>query len=470
MTRRRTSWLVAALLVAAGAAAVLTWRPWDPVPDELRAVEREVADLPGVVEVSTDYAVVARDPLDGDAARSTVTVRLDEALAPGAAGRAAERAATLVDGARVPGTDLTASVVVEAGEPTAFGGAAVPPVSVRGPSSGGADDTPTDPAADLSTRVVGAFTLWRGGTARVGTADAVSSDAGGLVGLARLAADEELAVSVGTADGTVSYDGYGGVPDVAAVRLAVDAVGRDAVTTAVLADSAEPRLSVGLDVAADAPPARALVRWLEDPARAAGLGRPVAYTVSEPGYATLLDGWVGGVAPPEPAEHTVPVPDDVAAWPADADAPACAGGDLDLALSTPDAATGSRYLAVLATNVSGRPCALDGVPGLVFRNADGEPQRDVTLTPSAPGVVPGRVVVPDGERARATLEWRAMSTANDPDVTTSVEVTPVPGADAVRLVPADPAGPGADGPTTLDVLDGAEVRAGPWVQAAEGWS
>jgi hypothetical protein len=207
--------------------------------------------------------------------------------------------------------------------------------------------------------------------------------------------------------------------------------------------------------------------WREDPARAAGLDGPVAYTVTEPGYATLLDGWVGGAAPPEPEPRTVPLPDGVTPWPEAPAAPACSGDDLELTLGTPDAAAGGRYLGVLARNVSGGPCALEGVPGLAFRNAEGEPQRNVTVAPQ-PGIVPGRVVVPAGGQAMATLQWRAMSTALDPDVTTRVEVTPVPGADPVRLVPREPGDSG--GATTLDVLDGAEVRVGPWAQAVEGWS
>ena len=122
---------------------------------------------------------------------------------------------------------------------------------------------------------------------------------------------------------------------------------------------------------------------------------------------------------------------------------------------------------VLRESMADAPVALDGVPALEFRNAAGEPQRDVTLEPSAPGVVPGRVVVPPGERALATVQWGAMSTANDPDVTTTVDVAPVPGAEPVPLTPVFPDDPPSAG-GALDVLDGADVRVGPWVQGAEG--
>jgi hypothetical protein len=69
------------------------------------------------------------------------------------------------------------------------------------------------------------------------------------------------------------------------------------------------------------------------------------------------------------------------------------------------------------------------------------------------------------------MQWGAMSTANDPDVTVALDVVPVAGAAPVRLWPEIPADAGlAAGATTLDVLDGAEVRVSPWVQAAEGWA
>jgi hypothetical protein len=74
---------VAALIAAvAVAVTLLVWRPWDPVPDELRAAERDVSRLPGVVGVTTDYTVTGEDPLATVTAHSTVTVRLDDALDP----------------------------------------------------------------------------------------------------------------------------------------------------------------------------------------------------------------------------------------------------------------------------------------------------------------------------------------------------------------------------------------------------
>ncbi|MEN5074411.1 DUF4232 domain-containing protein [Isoptericola cucumis] len=473
MTRRRTFVLVATLVLVAG--TVVVWRPWDPVPDELRAAERELAAVPGVVDAVADYTVTGHEHLWTLEARSTVTVRLDDDLEPGAAGQAAGQAAAIVDDVEIPGTDLETSVRFEAGEPTTFDDFPVPPVSVAGldtdPAPGAGEPTAAVPADEAADQVVGAFTFWRAGAARVSTGSAWSDDSAGMIDLARVAVREDRQLSVSTVDGTVSYDGYGNVPDVAAVRLSADTAARDGVATVVYTDSTAPRLSVSLTVPAASPRARDLVGWLEAPERAAALNGPVAYTLSEPGYATLLDGWVGSVAPPEPEERTEPLPDDVEPWPEDEDAPACTGEDLRVTLGPPDAATGARYLAARAENSSRRPCALDGVPEVVFRNADGEPQQDVRVVAASPGVVPGRVVVPPGETALATLQWRAMSTANDTDVTTALDVTPVPGADPVRVIPryVDDVGSPA-GPAELDVLDGAEVRVGPWAQAADGWS
>ncbi|MFD6136086.1 DUF4232 domain-containing protein [Isoptericola sp. NPDC060257] len=460
MTRRRTSALVAAVILLAGTAALLAvWRPWDPVPDELRAATRQVADLPGVVSAEvTGYEVAFRDAKDGDVALATVDVVLDDVLSPEAASAAAARADGLLAAARVDGVrTLSRTTAVHTGDPRTVHGVEVYPLTAWVTEDGDASS------------VADAVVLRRAGATTVSGASAEAADGEGLVRLAEEAAEHKIAASLGTADDAVRYDASGRVPVVAAARLAVDAAGRPGVASVVVhagfptgttaADDTALTLQVGLAGPTSSPEAGDVARWLDDPARDAG-GRHLAYTLTEPGYAASVDGWVAAAPPPTPEEHTVPLPTGVGAWPADDDAPACAGDDLRLTLGTPDAAAGGRYLAVLAENVSGRPCALDGVPRLTFRDADGEPQDDVTTEPSAPGVVAGRVVVPAGERALATVEWRAMSTANDPDVTTTVDVVAVPDGDPVPLVPT----------TELDVLDGAEVRVGPWAQGAEGWS
>ncbi|MEL7976459.1 DUF4232 domain-containing protein [Isoptericola sp. F-RaC21] len=461
MTRRRTSVLVSALIVAAALATlVVAWRPWDPVPDALRAAARQAAAVPGVVSAEVSgYEVTLRDAKDGDVARATFDVVLDDGLSPESASAAASRADRAVAAARVDSVrTLSRTTTVRAGEPRTVHGVEVYPLTASVGEDGDA------------TAVADAFVLWRAGAERVSGPSADAPDGAALVRLARTAADHEIAASLRTADGALQYDTSGRVPDPAVARLAAETAARPGVASVsvsaqvpdgvVVADGVVLGLDVHLTGPATSTEADALTRWLDDPRRTAA-GAPLAYTLWEPGYGSSVAGWVAGTAPPAPEEHTVPLPVGADPWPEDDDAPACGGKDLRLTLGAPDAAAGSRYLAVRAENVSGRPCALDGVPELAFRNADGEPQHDVTVEPSAPGVVPGRVVVPAGDTALATVQWQAMSTANDPDVTTTVDVVPVPGAGTVSLTPEYPG---------LDVLDGAEVRVGPWVQAAEGWS
>ncbi|MEK8227476.1 DUF4232 domain-containing protein [Oerskovia sp. M15] len=84
----------------------------------------------------------------------------------------------------------------------------------------------------------------------------------------------------------------------------------------------------------------------------------------ETGYVSELE-----PAGPDPA---VAAQDAADAAAADADGvPACTGPDLDPELAGFDAAAGSRFAIVLATNDSGAPCAVDGRPDLSFLRASG---------------------------------------------------------------------------------------------------
>jgi hypothetical protein len=136
---------------------------------------------------------------------------------------------------------------------------------------------------------------------------------------------------------------------------------------------------------------------------------------------------VSAFSPPEPEPNSLPPPAGIDAWPDGADAPVCTGADLDVNYGGSDAATGARYALLLARNVSERPCAVDGIPDIDFRNTEGAAQEDVRFEPYRPGVIPGRLVLPPDEQMLAPLQWSAMSMANDPDVTTSIEVIAVPG-------------------------------------------
>jgi hypothetical protein len=284
--------------------------------------------------------------------------------------------------------------------------------------------------------------------------------------LAELAAELGRSADLYISDGKARYTGYDSVPDVDAVRLAVASSSRLGVESAVFSNSTAPQLSIHAAWPAASPEGQELKRWLEAQTYATKAGHPVAFTISGPGYATLTEGWVSAFAPPEPEPHPLPLPAGIEPWPDDADAPACTGADLDVTYGGSDAATGARYASLLARNVSDRPCTVEGIPDIIFRNADGTAHADVLFEPHASGVVPARLVVPPGEQMLAPLRWRAMSTANDPDVTTSIQVIAVPGAEPVLL---DVTGH-ESAPAGLDILDGAKVSLGPWVQALEGWS
>lgn len=446
MNRRVGACLLA--IVVLSTIAVAVWRPWDrcSAPRQLCATARIVQKSAGVLDVQVSYQVTAADAKDGDLARADWSVRLDENLTPGQAGTIAGRATATIRRSTVPGADVEHSIDLTAGEPTGN------PVSVSPLSVLAADD----PEATVRQ----AFDLWRAGATRVTTGSAEVGTTEQLLALAQFAADHDYRTGLATTDGSARYETRGRVaPE--DVRLLVDTAGSAGVEVAVL--TADRSLTVHTTTADDSRQTAAVRSWL-DGRRPPG-DEPMPYTLTSPGYATVREGWVGDVRPPKPKSRPVQLPDGVEPWPKDRSAPDCAGDDLRLRLGSPDAAAGSRYLAVRAENVSDRPCALDGVPAVKFLNADAVPQAGITILPAAPGVVPERVVVPAGERALATLQWPAMSTSNDPDVTTAVEIEAVPGATPVRLAPE------VDGTSTdLDVLDGAEVRIGPWAQAADGWS
>lgn len=173
----------------------------------------------------------------------------------------------------------------------------------------------------------------------------------------------------------------------------------------------------------------------------------VTGTVGQPLAAGALD------APP-PAPTT---------WPADPAAPACTGADLEVRVEGGDAALGRRFLLLAARNAGPVACAVDGTPAVEFWRASGTTAPDVEVGTRPGTPAPGRVVVPADGTVYAQLQWGAMSTALDPDVTVALGVRAVRGAEATRLaVPANAGGP-------LDVLAGAAVAIGPWQQTAGGW-
>ena len=141
-----------------------------------------------------------------------------------------------------------------------------------------------------------------------------------------------------------------------------------------------------------------------------------------------------------------------------------------------DAAAGSRYLLLTATNVSAGPCAVQARPTLSFVRTSGTPTPNVTFVARTTGPVePARIVVPAGGTLGADLRWGAMSTSQDPDATVTVRVQPVPGAAVVELpvsswVPAASDGYTGPGPSSLDILDGAKVEVSPWQSSMDSWT
>lgn len=446
------------LVSTIGMVLALVWRSVvEPLPGPLQDVAARVELVPGVVGLDTEdttSAGLSQDPVTF----VDWTVRLDPALSPAAAQSAAS---AVTSEARVPAS-LESSTVLAL-------------TFTTGPTTSAGDETMRLRSPDEGA-VALAYSLLASGASTVDDSTVTVPDAARLAPAAAVVehADEggmfRPPNRLRTGDDAVVYDA-GLVPRAATAGLVADVAAYPGVTRVAFTweqvSPSELRITTTSPTGSD--DARALATLLDD-APESTVVTPTGYTlVADDGSQTT--GWVAGLEPPRTVPHSVPLPDDVEQWPADADAPDCTGSDLELTLGTPDAALGSRYLGVEARNISAAPCAVDGVPDVVFRDADGEEQAGVRFVAAAPGVVPGRVVVPPGENLLATLEWDAMSTANDPDVTTALDVTPVPGADPVRLVPEIPAGAGTSaGPTTLDVLDGAEVQIGPWAQGADGWS
>nr|WP_246401581.1 DUF4232 domain-containing protein [Jiangella mangrovi] len=163
--------------------------------------------------------------------------------------------------------------------------------------------------------------------------------------------------------------------------------------------------------------------------------------------------------PPRPPY--VPSPDRPANWPADPSAPDCDPADLRLEITGGDAAAGSRYLFLGATNTGAAPCALQGRPALTFRTLAEEPLAVAvtpsTLTPDVP-----RLVVPPGARAAAMVDWNAMPTAGNPDLTYEVVLAPWDGAPATELPLTSGIIEGRGPQTYLDIVDGGEVASTAW--------
>ncbi|MGI5188396.1 DUF4232 domain-containing protein [Promicromonospora sp. CA-289599] len=474
-----------ALALAAVSALVLAGctRGAGQPPAEIRTAADSVRGLDGVIAVE----VTRSSPIElargnfgqrEQAAPSTVSVRvmLDETLGAGDAGAVtAEAQSLLVADADLLESRDQVSLSVEYYTETEESG---PTQSGYGQSGyGEAPSLHVTTGAGPTTEVVGdaatdAYHLREAGAVLVtislgdgpgtweddpiaATAQVRAPSIDALPGLARTAV--ELDRSADLSASGADFRSAARVPDVGAVALLVAAVERPDVSSATYL-AQERRLTVRADTTSPAQDLTALRRWLDRQEYARASGYHVAYTIVD-AEQTEATGWVSGFEPPAQDTDTLPLPEGTTPWPVDPAAPDCTGDDLEVTFGVVDSSLGTRAANVRARNLSGAPCAIENVPELIFRNEAGQAQENVTITPGDVG--PARVVVPDGEYVLSAFLWRAMSTVNDPDTTTTVEVTAVAGADPVRL-DATMDGTRASG---LDILDGAEVRQSPWTQA-----
>lgn len=446
----------------------------DQPPAEIESAADAVRALPGIAGVAVTRTTGA-EPVQGnfgqrdEPAPSTVRVEvaLAEALDPEAAGEAAATAHRLVSaGAGRMESGHNVTVLSDF--------VASPVGDEHGGSRLSVGTGPHTTAPVLAASVEDGYGLIAAGATTVGmdlglgrdngswdedplaaTAQVAATAAEDLVGIAQAAVELDRGVAL-EAPGA-RYQSASRMPDVDVVRLLVAAADRQGVRDATYLAQGQ-RLEVQSDAEAGSQDVTDLRHWLEAHDFASA-DHPLAYTVLDADY-TEHTGWVSGAAPASHAPHTLDPFGGASPWADDPAAPDCAGEDLEVTFGVVESAAGTRGASVAARNVSGRPCAVENVPTLTFHNEAGRAQGDVTTEPYEPGVEPGRVVVPDSEQVLALLLWRAMSTANDPETTTTVQVTAVPGADPV---PLDVTSDGTTA-TGLDVLDGTEVRLSPWIQ------
>ncbi|PZF82634.1 DUF4232 domain-containing protein [Jiangella anatolica] len=184
-----------------------------------------------------------------------------------------------------------------------------------------------------------------------------------------------------------------------------------------------------------------------DVAAVNGAGVDVVRTLDDTAELAVAD------APPRPAYVPAAGP-----WPADPAAPACDPAQLRLELTGQDAALGSRYLFLGATNTGAAPCALQGAPSLAFRTLTEQPLA-VTVLPSPAA---DRVVVPPGGRAVAMLDWNAMPTAGNDDLSYEVLLAATPGAPPTELPLTSLVMAGQNPGSYLDIVDAGEVMVTAW--------
>lgn len=440
--------LIAVLALLGIVAAVLLWSPWDrcDAPEPVCTALGEIGELENVVAAEADYDTASGVSTGSAPVLVVWEIRLLDTLSPQQAADIADEVSARTRAVVVDGVELEHAVGIVAGAPQA---SQVPDLDLY-PLQLLLGDYPR-------TEALQAFSLWQHGASRVDNAGAAAPNTEALLELARFAHDRGYTPTLELPDGTIRYTPNGDFK-LEQLSIAVAAKAQPNVDTAIFGSGS---LSVHSGSPDGSEQTAEIKRWLDEHEP---LSEPTAYSLSTPGFATILEGWIGGELPEYLIAKPPVLPDGVTAWPSDEKAPACTRDGIQLSLSEPDAAVGSRYLALYARNVSGRACSLQGYPQITFLNADGEPQDDADTRP-ATHMSAEMVVVPAGEYAISTLDWKAMSTSQDPDETTALEVAALPGLEPVVLTPTH-----QQVPTSLDILDGARVDLSPWMQAAEGWA
>lgn len=430
---------------------LVLWNPWDPCDAPASVCEKfdEIQELNGVASVELEYEVTSADPKDGDQATATWTIRLSEDPVASEAAAAALRAERITQGISLPGVTLNHYSQFTIGKPQVIN---------TGATTGKYYPLSILPREDLGAELKQAYEFRDAGALRVTNSSVVAADSQSLKTLAELAVQQNYLVSFEAEDRSVRYTPDATI-DLEKLELVIDAGALQDVGSAIYGSQS---LSIHTTSPDSSVETRAIQGWLEQ--RTPPNNEPLKYSISSPGFAKIVDGWIGEVLPAALIPSPAPLPEGVEPWTRDPDASYCTTEAVRFTLSAPDAALGSRYLSVFATNVSNQPCAVQGLAAIEFFNGLGESQEDVTII-ATPTISPELVLIPAGETAMSTMKWAAMSTANDPDETESLEVSLFPGLEPVKLIPR------IDGQdTTLDVLDGAEVEVSPWVQALEGWN
>lgn len=454
----RAGAIIAALALVA--VLLVIWKPWDScdAPDDVCDFLATVGDRDEVLGSQVSSRVSRQDALAAPDLSVDVQFELADQLDPGQAEAAVTQMAQQIQaGARTPDVqDLDLSFV--AGPSRAIPGSKSQayPLEVTEIFSRATADEQAKPAL-LGEKAAFAFGLRHHGAASVINGSATADNLDQLLKLGEFAAQAKHPVELALTDHSVRYSPTDST-DISELQFLADAAKRGIFQNASIDNSG---LNLTLVIEAPAAAEKETRSWLEEHA---AFAEAMPYKLFSAGYEVLAEGWVGDKKPEWLIPRPVALPDNLTSWPQNPSAPWCAEDDLEIVLGTPDAATGSRYLSVHAKNISPRPCALRSYPQIDFLNADGETQPDVQLQPE-PGILLERVVIPSDEAVISTLEWNAMSTSLDPDETVALRVAAAKGMTPVELAPA------FDGqPATLDILDGAQLRQSPWVQAREGWA